>query len=168
MHSCQYITIRGADVYYLTGIALYGDTLTSSEYDFVENVAGGLRFTDPAPLPRTASAGLDADGPLYKMLVGALSAACLGIASWVIHSIRKKIASSVPAQAVPPEAERFGDTLPGETPVPTAPAPAASAEPPIAERSGSAPDAAVTRCPLCGQRLPSGVTFCPGCGNPIS
>lgn len=35
-HSCQYITIRGADVYYLTGIALYGDTLTSSEYDLLK------------------------------------------------------------------------------------------------------------------------------------
>ena len=104
-HSCQYITIRGADVYYLTGIALYGDTLTSSEYDFVEKVAGGLRFTGPAPLPRTASAGLNGDDPLYKVLVGVLSAACLGLIAWVIRNMRKKSAPCVPAQAMPPAAE---------------------------------------------------------------
>ena len=34
-----------------------------------------LRFTGPAPLPRTASAGLNGDDPLYKVLVGVLSAA---------------------------------------------------------------------------------------------
>lgn len=112
-HSCQYITIRGADVYYLTGIALYGDTLTSSEYDFVEKVAGGLRFTGPAPLPRTASAGLNGDDPLYKVLVGVLSAACLGLIAWVIRNMRKKSAPCVPAQAMPPAAEPFGATTVG-------------------------------------------------------
>lgn len=162
-HSCQYITIRGADVYYLTGIALYGDTLTSSEYDFVEKVAGGLRFTGPAPLPRTASAGLNGDDPLYKVLVGVLSAACLGLIAWVIRNMRKKSAPCVPAQAMPPAAEPFGATTVGAPPVPTA-----SAGPPGAERSGAAPDAVPVFCPLCGQRLPSGVTFCPGCGTPIS
>lgn len=162
-HSCQYITLRGADVYYLTGIALYGDTLTSSEYDFVEKVAGGLRFTGPAPLPRTASAGLNGDDPLYKVLVGVLSAACLGLIAWVIRNMRKKSAPCVPAQAMPPTAEPFGATTVGVPPVPTA-----SAGPPGAERSGAAPDAVPVFCPLCGQRLPSGVTFCPGCGTPIS
>lgn len=162
-HSCQYITIRGADVYYLTGIALYGDTLTSSEYDFVEKVAGGLRFTGPAPLPRTASAGLNGDDPLYKVLVGVLSAACLGLIAWVIRNMRKKSAPCVPAQAMPPAAEPFGATTVGAPPVPTA-----SAGPPGTERSGAAPDAVPVFCPLCGQRLPSGVAFCPGCGTPIS
>ena len=154
-HSCQYITIRGADVYYLTGIALYGDTLTSSEYDFVEKVAGGLRFTGPAPLPRTASAGLNGDDPLYKVLVGVLSAACLGLIAWVIRNMRKKSAPCVPAQAMPPAAEPFGATTVGAPPVPTA-----SAGPPGTERSGAAPDAVPVFCPLCGQRLPSGVAFC--------
>ena len=147
----------------LTGIALYGDTLTSSEYDFVEKVAGGLRFTGPAPLPRTASAGLNGDDPLYKVLVGVLSAACLGLIAWVIRNMRKKSAPCVPAQAMPPAAEPFGATTVGAPPVPTA-----SAGPPGAERSGAAPDAVPVFCPLCGQRLPSGVTFCPGCGTPIS
>ena len=163
MHSCQYITIRGADVYYLTGIALYGDTLTSSEYDFVEKVAGGLRFTGPAPLPRTASAGLNGDDPLYKVLVGVLSAACLGLIAWVIRNMRKKSAPCVPAQAMPPAAEPVGASTVGAPPVPTA-----SAGPPGTERSGAAPDAVPVFCPLCGQRLPSGVAFCPGCGTPIS
>ena len=133
-HSCQYITIRGADVYYLTGIALYGDTLTSSEYDFVEKVAGGLRFTGPAPLPRTASAGLNGDDPLYKVLVGVLSAACLGLIAWVIRNMRKKSAPCVPAQAMPPAAEPFGATTVGAPPVPTA-----SAGPPGFMHLASAP-----------------------------
>ncbi|MBQ1360595.1 MAG: zinc ribbon domain-containing protein [Ruthenibacterium sp.] len=51
----------------------------------------------------------------------------------------------------------------GSPPVPTA-----SAGPPGTERSGAAPDAVPVFCPLCGQRLPSGVAFCPGCGTPIS
>ncbi|WP_417129502.1 zinc-ribbon domain-containing protein [Ruthenibacterium lactatiformans] len=64
---------------------------------------------------------------------------------------------------MPPAAEPFGATTVGAPPVPTA-----SAGPPGTERSGAAPDAVPVFCPLCGQRLPSGVAFCPGCGTPIS
>ena len=57
-----------------------------------------------APLPRTASAGLNGDDPLYKVMVGVLSADCLGLIAWVIRNMRKKSAPCVPAQAMPPAA----------------------------------------------------------------
>ncbi len=167
-YNYQYFTYFNGNTYCFTSISLLPETpLEDADLRSIESILDEVRFTEPMLLPSPTSTGpvsASSENSADFALIIMASFACLCLAAWLLFTVYRKIAASKPDA---------GNNVPSAPSAAQPPAPFRPAHTQYtrsADTSGRSlpPSEAPAFCPLCGQRLPSGVTFCPGCGNPIS